>query len=108
MKGLGRTAAWWWISAIVFGFAGAAAALENADCFACHSVPDMSKTNPDGTTLSLHVDNDAYAASVHAGLECVACHTDITEVPHPEGLKKVDCALCHESQAKVYLSLIHI
>ena len=107
MNGLGRTAAWWWISAAVLTFSLGASALENADCYVCHADAEMSKANPDGSTLSLHVNNDVYLTSVHAGLECVACHTDVTETPHPEGLKKVDCAICHETEAKVYAASLH-
>ena len=33
----------------------------------------------------------ALKASPHAELECVACHSDIKEVPHPEKLARVDC-----------------
>ncbi|MBI5094566.1 MAG: cytochrome c3 family protein [Candidatus Hydrogenedentes bacterium] len=95
------------LSVAAIGLYGTAWSVENEACFTCHADKDLSKTSPNGATVSLHVDNDAYLASAHAALECVTCHADITDVPHPEGLKKVDCAPCHEDQAKIYAQSLH-
>lgn len=66
------------------------------DCLACHSDSELSKTGPGGRQLSLFVDQTLFQGSVHGFLECVQCHTDATEVPHPETLKRVQCQTCHE------------
>ena len=66
------------------------------DCLACHSDRELSKTGPGGRHLSLFVDQISFEGSVHGFLECVQCHVDATEVPHPEALKKVQCQTCHE------------
>ena len=54
-------------------------------CLSCHSNPDLTMTLPSGETLSLYVDAAVLAQSVHSplGIECEACHTDITTYPHP-------------------------
>jgi cytochrome b subunit of formate dehydrogenase len=45
------------------------------------------------------VKQDTYAKSVHSGMECVACHKEITDsvAPHQKApdAKKPDCAQCH-------------
>jgi predicted CXXCH cytochrome family protein len=55
-------------------------------CLSCHSNPDLSITLPNGEELSLYIDQDTLEKSVHSniGIECVACHSNITTYPHPE------------------------
>lgn len=55
-------------------------------CLSCHSNPDLTKTLPSGEVLSLYVDPEMLRSSLHspAGIECEACHTQITTFPHPE------------------------
>lgn len=55
-------------------------------CLSCHSKPDLSMTLPGGDTLSLYISPDKLRTSVHSpvGIECKACHTNITTYPHPE------------------------
>lgn len=77
------------------------------DCMLCHNDSTLTKQLPDGQTISLFVDPNTYASGVHAGLGCVACHDDITEVPHAEDLKDVNCAACHEQEAEVYAKSLH-
>ncbi len=50
------------------------------DCLACHDDTSLKREN--GT--SVHVDKAAFAASVHAPLNCVDCHQDLAhaEFPH--------------------------
>jgi len=64
------------------GAAWAAEDLSNDVCLACHSDPSASTTLGNGKTLSVYVDQKALARSVHAGLACTDCHSDITTVPH--------------------------
>lgn len=73
--------------------------LDNASCQECHNGP-LEATDPSGSTRALYVvDNDAYAGSVHAKMECVACHTSITDSVASHQIApnaaKVDCAQCH-------------
>ncbi len=55
-------------------------------CLSCHSDPSLSITLPDGETLSLYIAPDELRHSVHSsvGIECEACHNDISEYPHPK------------------------
>lgn len=55
-------------------------------CLSCHNNPDLSMTLPDGETLSLYISPQVLSQSAHSpiGIECEACHTDITTYPHPE------------------------
>ncbi|MGB8646939.1 MAG: cytochrome c3 family protein [Anaerolineae bacterium] len=56
----------------------------NAECLACHSNPDLKKDLKNGEPLSLYVDQQHFASSVHAGKSCTDCHTDIKGFPHPQ------------------------
>ena len=73
----------------------------NEDCLACHSDPDAKRAN--GTLVA--VDAPAFAASKHGPMACVDCHADLatlTEFPHPDTLKKVNCASCHDDIGATY------
>lgn len=71
----------------------------NEDCLMCHSDPDFKGTFQDGELISLHVNNGEYEQSVHepAGLNCVACHTDISHYPHHTE-EQVTCVDCHPEE----------
>ncbi len=77
---------------------GTAVSTADADCLMCHSNHNFIGVFADGEQISLYVDNDIYAQSVHgpAGLECVACHTDISEYPHH--VEQITCLTCHETE----------
>ncbi len=70
-------------------------------CLACHGNPEFAVKNPDGTTRQLSVDVDKFEHSVHGDRQCVDCHTNITQVPHPPIQIQVDCVSCHEKQWSV-------
>jgi thiosulfate reductase cytochrome b subunit len=48
--------------------------------------------------LALAIDEGKYAASVHGGLDCVECHMDASDIPHPQRLKTVQCGECHDTE----------
>ena len=56
--------------------------LSNDTCLACHGDTSLSTEMGNGKTLSLYVNQKALAHSVHAGLTCTDCHSDITNIPH--------------------------
>jgi hypothetical protein len=62
----------------------------------CHADPDFKGSFQDGELCSLHVDGGEYEQSVHgpAGLNCVACHTNITRYPHHTE-EQITCVECH-------------
>ncbi|MCF8168809.1 MAG: cytochrome C [Rhodoferax sp.] len=82
--------------------------LDNATCLTCHD-GKKGKLNVPGTDdeprVLRSIAPEPYAKSVHAKMECVACHTDITDNANKDNahqkntgqpLKKVDCADCHQ------------
>lgn len=88
----------WIVPALILGMVAAAALLlarpvqagafeqrTEEYCLACHTNPDLSITLPSGEELSLAISQNTLSASVHspAGIECHACHTEITTYPHP-------------------------
>ncbi|MGA8572539.1 MAG: hypothetical protein ACLP7A_09695 [Desulfobaccales bacterium] len=106
MKTLLRAAG---LLALLLMVAGTARAIENSDCFACHSDKTLTKTTKAGQVVSLFVDEKEYAASTHGKNLCTSCHTDITEVPHPDGFtaKPVACSACHRVETEIYLNSDH-
>lgn len=104
-----------------------ALALENGDCFDCHGDRGVlswsaeeraANVTPGGEEeparymgpfpgISLHVDPDAYRASVHADLSCTDCHADIERLPHRERVEPVDCSGCHGQEAKIFSKSRH-
>jgi cytochrome b subunit of formate dehydrogenase len=54
-----------------------------------------------GEEISIHVDAEAFAGSVHADLDCVTCHSDLEGVEmHDEEVDLVDCGMCHDAAAE--------
>jgi cytochrome b subunit of formate dehydrogenase len=82
-------------------------AIEDDDCLLCHGNADFAVKNADGSVRPLYVDKDRFAKSVHGEGGCTLCHSDIKEVPHPEKLKPVNCADCHDAEAKLYAESLH-
>ncbi|WP_395686384.1 cytochrome C [Caenimonas koreensis] len=82
--------------------------LDNATCLSCHDgkKSKLEVAGVAGKPRALHpVEPDKFSKSVHAKMQCVACHTDITDNAdkanaHAKAtsapLKKVDCASCHQ------------
>ena len=73
---------------------------KDEDCLVCHG--DSGLKGAQGR--SLFVDAAKFTASIHgsAGIACVDCHADLAKVsdfPHAEKLKPVDCASCHQAAA---------
>ena len=65
-------------------------------CLMCHADPDFKGSFQNGELFSLYVDSGEYERSVHgpAGLNCVACHTDVSRYPHHDE-EQITCIECH-------------
>ena len=86
--------------------AGAKAAKEN--CFDCHSDKDMTKDGPGGKPRSLFVDEEKFGGSMHKGMGCRSCHSDLKDHPNDGATPKpVFCGSCHTAEDKVYQTSIH-
>jgi len=55
-------------------------------CLSCHGDSTLSMTLPSGEEVSLYVSQDELDHSVHSnkGIECEACHNNISTYPHPK------------------------
>jgi cytochrome b subunit of formate dehydrogenase len=91
----------------VFYDAGAA----NEDCLSCHRDPNlMGYSTVAGDTVSLYVDGDAYATSMHSGTACAQCHTDVAPGlvrPCETSIEVVDCSICHADPVDQYQTGVH-
>lgn len=88
-------------------------------CLACHSMPGLEKTLESGETLSLQVDADHFAPSVHSPLGCTGCHSDVNLASHPPASNPIAskrvfsiamariCANCHADQAERWSKSVH-
>ncbi len=94
-------------SGLVVAAPGKAAAsvaqkLDNATCQSCHDGKkgklEMLASNGEKRAVQSVVP-DKYTKSVHAKMDCVACHLEITDsvTPHQKSatVKKAECAQCH-------------
>ena len=87
-------------------------------CLFCHQQTDLS-VEIGGQSLSLHIDGDIFAASVHAEEEvaCADCHSNIRSFPHPEVTASSPrdfslemyptCQECHSEQYQKVLDSVH-
>jgi cytochrome b subunit of formate dehydrogenase len=76
--------------------------LDNATCLTCHD-GKKGKVEMPGVGGESHtvraVSNSKYGKSVHAKMQCVACHKDIVDsaAPHKRSAEKPpECADCHQ------------
>lgn len=89
-------------------WADEAAKLDNSACLTCHDgkANKLEVPGPDGKPKALLVvAPDKFGQGVHAKMQCVACHTGITDNPAAgahhvrdatKPAKATDCATCHE------------
>jgi hypothetical protein len=63
----------------------------------CHSDEELTGERG-GREVSVFIDPDRYAVSVHGEFSCIDCHMDLdgAELPHDEELEPIDCAMCHD------------
>jgi cytochrome b subunit of formate dehydrogenase/uncharacterized protein with PIN domain len=96
------------LSVILFLVSGSLLAQESSDCLACHSDPSMTTVRK-GKKVSLFVDEKKMTPSVHSGVACVDCHTDLKgkELPHDAPLQRVECGICHEEEQNLYSQCQH-
>lgn len=80
------------------------------ECMMCHGDRSLSYERSN-KLVSLFVDENKFANSVHADLDCADCHMDFDaeDIPHRAGdnIYKVDCATCHYEYAEEYHKSLH-
>ncbi|HEX7787159.1 MAG TPA: cytochrome c3 family protein [Methylomirabilota bacterium] len=111
---MGRALSIAWL--IAAGLAVPGWAQDAASCLECHSLPDQTMSLPGGGERSVTVDEGKWTASVHAkaGVDCIACHPDNGEYPHPERKEPrarltipQTCAGCHPDIYEEYEKSAH-
>jgi len=70
-------------------------AVPNSECMDCHEA-ELKARKKGETPVWVGVKPEVYDHSAHAKLNCVECHTGITETPHASKLAAVNCVSCHE------------
>ena len=77
-------------------------------CLDCHSDPTLT-TEIAGKIMQLFVRESDFKKSVHGENGCVSCHedADVEDFPHVFPLEKVQCANCHDKEAKNYKKSLH-
>ena len=89
-------------------------------CLGCHSTEGFQKKLANGETLSLRVEEPAFAKSVHSMIGCASCHGAIKTENHPPSKPtkiasgreyslalNTICSSCHGAISKQYDSSIH-
>jgi predicted CXXCH cytochrome family protein len=87
-------------------------------CLACHEDPELTIAFANGSTRSLTVNREAFAASVHGKrLRCTDCHPGLDEIPHPERRwadadefargQRESCKSCHFANYTRYMDSVH-
>jgi hypothetical protein len=93
---------------LFFAFSVSVSAQDNSDCLACHEDKTLTKT-VNGKVISVFVDQEKLASSVHAGTKCIDCHVDLkdSDFPHKENVDKTKCTNCHQAESKDYTESLH-
>jgi hypothetical protein len=83
-------------------------AQENSDCLACHGDKSLTRQQK-GRAVSLYVNEKRFGSSIHGGLTCVSCHTDLAgkDLPHEAPLARVDCGACHSEEQRQHSESLH-
>ena len=76
---------------------------QDETCLACHGAAGMKS----GKGQNISINPVKHAASAHGVLGCQDCHTSIKDFPHPAKVPKVQCATCHDQEAKNFASSAH-
>jgi len=90
-------------------FSGLLIAQDNETCFDCHNDEEFT-TERGNREISLYVNPDVFAKSVHAENECIDCHADAEhndDGEHPERLDAVYCGDCHDEVQANFDASIH-
>jgi formate dehydrogenase gamma subunit len=89
---------------------GGVVAQDNDLCLSCHEDKDLEGLDAHDEVVSMYVNPVEVDSSVHAGMDCVDCHSDLAGVedfPHDDVLKPADCAACHDGVAETFHKSAH-
>lgn len=93
---------------------------KDRQCLACHGERGLEKSFASGTPVSLHVEANAFAKSVHAAIGCAGCHADVDLAKHPGAGGKAygsprefaiamsqACQGCHDESFQAHAQGVH-
>jgi cytochrome b subunit of formate dehydrogenase len=87
------------------------AGVANADCLECHADPELTGTAPDGSSITMFVDEGPFRVGAHQGTTCAQCHTGVSvrfdERPCENIEPAVDCSICHADEVARYSASAH-
>ncbi len=96
---------------------GLGSELEDIDCIGCHTTQGLSTQFASSEVLPLTVDVESLESSVHGGMTCTTCHSNILKFPHPPKTAKDyrefqlessnQCQACHIEQFEEQLDSNH-
>lgn len=85
----------------------AAASSEEAQmCLGCHSDKNLTKQLDNKEVLSLFINGNEFANSIHNAIGCAGCHMDISMENHPQ-IKKVKSKKEYSSDASKVCTMCH-
>ncbi len=110
-------------SFLLFSLTGVSPAIENEECLECHGMRDILEMSEEERLemviptpgkkkvrkgkLTLFVDYERFRSSSHSELNCIDCHANISDLPHPQRMDMVDCAACHDEIMEEYKKSKH-
>ena len=83
---------------------------DNATCLGCHGEAGLTGSDRHNLEISMTVLQASIDSSVHKGMNCIDCHTDLaatTDYPHKETASHVDCGTCHSDVNEIYVNSAH-
>jgi hypothetical protein len=93
--------------------------IDNDTCLGCHGIPGVVLTLENGEIMGLFINSDDFENSIHGfeNLQCVDCHVDNAEYPHPpfiaENVRDASiqlyeaCQRCHTEEYELTLDSVH-
>jgi cytochrome b subunit of formate dehydrogenase len=78
----------------------------NTECMDCHEAEFRARKKGQEKEW-IGVRPELFTKSVHGKLNCVDCHTAITEPEHPSKLPPAQCGSCHEKAVQQFSHSIH-
>jgi hypothetical protein len=107
------------LAGMIVSAPAAAAADADTQCLACHGSPGMEKQLAGGETVSLSIQGDSFAQSVHSVIGCTGCHANIDLASHPPAESPIGdkrafsvamvqiCRTCHNDQFAQWQQSVH-
>jgi len=81
--------------------------ISNGECLGCHSDNNLKRGAGPASGTLVFVAEDALKGTPHETFNCVDCHADLKELPHPPHLGEPACGGCHPQADEEHKASIH-